>query len=308
MALNDYLQKVQRFLRDARQVIHNPDDLIAYVNEARRMVAYRAECIRVLTPISGPITSYSVTNPGSGYSALPTLTVSAPDFPSGRLPFPSGDQAVAIATVQGGTIAAIFSQYGGDGYFQPTIDITDVSGADATATPVVDGINLVLQNQEVYPLSGINLSQVPGALEAYAVLGITIIYANYRYALPIYDFETYQAMIRNYPFQFTYVPSFASQYQQGASADFYLYPPPSQTYQSEWDCLVVPLDLLTNLSVDIIPRPWIDAVAFYATYLAFLEQQNFNAAEYYRKMFEALMPQFGKAARPWRTVNPYGRY
>lgn len=308
MPLNDYLQKVQRFLRDARQQIHNPDDLLTYVNEARRMVAYRAECIRILTPISGPIAGWSVTNPGAGYSAAPTLVVSPPDFPSGRLPFPRGDQAIAIATVQSGTVAAIFSQYGGDGYFQPTLTITDPTGTGATAIPQVAPINVVNQSQEVYPLSGINFSQNPGVLEAYAVLGITIIYANYRYSLPIYDFETYQAMIRNYPFQYTYVPSFASQYQQGASADFYLYPPPSQTYQTEWDCLVVPLDLLTNQSVDIIPRPWIDAVAFYATHLAFLEQQNYNAAEYYRKMFDDLMPKFGKAARPWRTVNPYGRY
>lgn len=308
MPLNDYLQKVQRFLRDARQAVHNPDDLISYINEARRMVAYRAECIRVLTPISSPIVGWSVTNPGSGYSNTPTLLISAPDFPSGRLPFPSGAQATATSIVQSGTIAAIFSSYGGDGYFQPTMEITDTTGFGATAIPQMGFINQVNQDQEVYPLSGINFSQNPGVLEAYAVLGITIIYANYRYSLPIYDFETYQSFIRNYPFQYTYVPSIATQYQQGASADFYLYPAPAQSYQTEWDCLVVPLDLINNYSYDALPRPWLDAVAFYATHLAFLEQQNFNAAEYYRKLFDDLMPKFGKTARPWRTVNPYGRY
>lgn len=46
-ALNEYLKQTQRFLRDATQQFLNPQDLISYVNRARREVAMRAQCIRM---------------------------------------------------------------------------------------------------------------------------------------------------------------------------------------------------------------------------------------------------------------------
>lgn len=306
--LNQYLQQTQRFLRDAKQEFLNPDDLIDYINRARREVAMRAECIRVLTPISGQITGWDLVSGGSGYSGTPTLTITAPDFPSGLAPDPSGLQATATATVLGGVITGIFSQEGGSGYFQPQMTITDPTGTGASATPQLSFINELMQGQEVYPFSGVDLSANPGCAAIYRVISISIIYSDYRYSLPVYSFSTYQAQIRQYPFQYQYVPTFASQFGQGVGGSFYVYPLPSQTYQYELDCLCIPQDLDNDLSVEAIPQPWTDAIPYFAAHLAYLELQNFNAARNYLELFDAFTLRFSNYARRGRAVNPYGRY
>jgi hypothetical protein len=308
MPLNEYLQQAQRFLRDAKQEKVNADDLRSYVNRARREVAMRAECIRVLTPISGQIIGWTVTDPGSGYSAFPTLTVSAPDFPSGTGPFPNGDQATATAAIIGGTFSAVNSVYGGAGYFQPQMTITDPTGTGASVTPVMSFINQLEQGREVYPFSSVDLSQFPGVESIYFARSVSIIYANYRYSLPVYSFSTYQAMIRQYPFQYQYVPTFAAQFGQGTSGSLYMYPLPSQVYQYELDCSCLPQDLLTNNSVEAIPGPWTDAIPYFAAHLAYLELQNFNYAKGYFDLFDTMMNRYGSYARRGRVSNPYGRY
>jgi len=306
--LNEYLLQTQRFLREQNQVFNNPEDLISYINRGRREVAMRTQAIRVLTPISGAITGYTITNGGSGYSATPTVTVTPPDLPSGRLPNPLGAQAIASAIVQGGVIAAIDSTYGGSGYFQPQVTITDTTGHGATATPVLSFINTLNTGQEVYPFSGIDLSMFPGCDAVYYVRSVSILYNNYRYTLPMYAFSVYQAMIRQYPFQYQYVPTFTSQFGQGTDGSFYSYPLPSQQYASEWDCLVLPSDLIDDQSYEALPNPWRDAVPYFGAHFAMMELQNYNVAKFYLDLYEKQALSYSNFARIGRGVNPYGRY
>jgi hypothetical protein len=136
-----------------------------------------------------------------------------------------------------------------------------------------------------------------------------VIYTNYRYSLPMYAFSVYQAMIRQYPFQYQYVPSFASQFGQGAGGSFYAYPLPSQTYQWEFDCFCLPTEMLLDNSVpEAIPQPWTDAVQYMAVQLAFQELGNLNAAKYYEQQFDNRTLGYSSQARPGRMTNPYGRY
>lgn len=307
--LFDYLQQVQRFTREAKQDFLRPNDLISYVNRARREVAMRAQCIRRLTPISGSVISATVTAGGSGYVA-PVATISAPDFPSGQLPFPNGAQATAVATAISGVVNSVQIAYGGSGYFQPQITISDSSGpgTGATATANLSSINLLQPNQERYPFSSINVSMFPGVASVYLIHGVSVLYSNYRYSLPMYSFTTYQAMIRQYPYQFTYVPTFASQFGQGTSGDFFAYPIPSQVYQWEFDCFCLPQDLIDNRSVEAIPDPWTDAVPYFAASLAYEELQNLNFAKYYMDKYDMMLQRYSNYARMGRVVNPYGRY
>src|SRR5579863_7187238 len=117
MALFEYLKATQRLIHDSKMELVDGQDLIQYVNRARREVAMRTQCLRILTPISGSILTASVVSAGSGYTA-PTVSISAPDFPSGTLPFPAGDQATGTVNEIGGSIAAVNITYGGHGYFQ----------------------------------------------------------------------------------------------------------------------------------------------------------------------------------------------
>jgi|ERR1700681_260146 len=306
--LNKYMQQTQRFLREAKQEYLNTDDLVDYVNRARRETAQRTQCVRRLTPISASIVSWSVTNQGAGYSNAPTLTITPPDFPSGMLPNPGGAQATALPIVQAGKITAINSQFGGYGYFAPLMTITDSTGTGATATAVLSKINQLNPNQEKYSFSDIDVSMFPGVDSVYSIRSVSVIYSNYRYSLPMYSFSTYQAKIRNYPFQYTYVPAFCTQFGQGSDGSFFMYPIPSQIYQVEFDLFCIPQDLIDNQSVDVIPAPWDDVVPYFAAHLAQLELQQYNAAAYYLKLYDDMTLRKSNYARPGRATNLYGRW
>lgn len=308
-SLNDYLQELQRLLREQKQGFSNPDDLRSYINRARREIAMRAQCIRVLTPIAGSVVSCEVSDPGSGYSESPTYSITSPDFPSGSGANPNGAQATAGITVEQGTIAAVDITYGGAGYFQPTITLDDDTGSGFEGTLTVSPINTITAGKEVYPFSEINIGDFPGVESVYFVRSVSIIYSNYRYSLPIYPFSVYQAKIRNYAAgQYQWVPSMGSQYGQGVEGSFYFYPLPSQTYQVEYDCQCLPIDLINNLSVEAIPAPWTDAVVYFAAHLAMLELQNYNAANFYLQTYEKFAQRMSDYARAGRVINPYGRW
>lgn len=307
MTLFDYQKQTQLFLREQKQDFVNPDDLVSYINRARREIAMRTQCVRVLTPISGSIQSATMVTQGSGYTA-PSVIISAPDFPSGVPPYANGAQANASAVVNGGLITGINIVFGGSGYFQPTVTITDPVGTGADATLTVVFPNILNQGQEVYNFSDVNLSQNPGCEAVYGVRGISIIYSNYRYSLPVYAFSVYQSMIRQYPFQYQYVPTFASQFGQGTGGSFYVYPLPSQTYQYELDCQCIPSDLTDNNSFEAIPAPWTDAIPYFSAHLAMLELQNFNAAAMYLQLYEKFALNYSQYARIGRVTNPYGRW
>ena len=303
-----YHKQTTRFLREGKQEFVNPSDISNAINRARRDLAIRAMCVRRLTTISGSVQTVTVTAGGSGYSASPTVTISAPDFPSGRAPYPNGDQATATAVVAAGAIVAIVVTYGGHGYFQPIVTITDTTGKNATATASISPINSLVQGQEVYPLSSIDVSQFPGVDSVYMVHSASIIYANYRYSVPEYAFSVYQAMIRQYPFQYQYVPTFCSQTHQGAAGEFYMYPIPSQTYQLEFDCFCLPQDMNDPGAQDVIPKPWDDVVPYMAASIVFEELQNLNYAKYYFDKYNTMMVRYSTGVRWGRAVNLYGRY
>jgi hypothetical protein len=307
--LNDYCQQVQRFIRDQDQKYINPSDLIIYVNRARREVAERTQCLRFLTPISGQISTISIVNGGTGYVS-PVVTISSPDMPSGVSPFPAGTQATATATQTGGVVNNINVVYGGNGYANPSITITDATGpgTGATATASVIQASMTVANQEVYSFSNIDLSQASGYGSVFAVKSVSIIYSNYRYSLPMYDFSTYQSTIRQYPNQYLYVPTMASQRGQGTSGDLYLYPIASQAYPLELDCFCLPQDLVDDTSYEAIPQPWQDAVPYFAAHLCYLELQNLNSGAYFLKLYDEMCHRYSGYARIGRRINPYGRY
>lgn len=306
MALFEYLKQAQRFLREANQDLINPNDLISYCNRARREIAMRAMAIRILTPISGSVVSATVTNGGSGYSNNPTVAVSAPDFPSGTLPKPQGDQATAQAIVQGGVITAIDITYGGYGYWEPSITITDPTGTGATATCGTSYINQLAQGQEVYPFANVDLSAYPGVDSVYFVRHVSVIFSNWRYTLRMYSFTTYNAQIRTFPYQYQYAPFFGTIFGRGSKAVLYAYPQASQPYQMEWDCQCIPSDLVDDQSVEALPMPYTEAVPMYMAFLAMNELQNYNAAKYYEDMFNRYITRYGSYVQPGIAIDSYG--
>ena len=103
--LNEYLQQTQRFLREKKQDLINPQDLVSYINRARREVAMRTmqsvNCALSLQ-VSAPRSRYwrALFAGGTGYNAsLTTVSITPPDFPSGTGSFPLGAQATGSTPI-----------------------------------------------------------------------------------------------------------------------------------------------------------------------------------------------------------------
>lgn len=304
--LFEYQQQTQRFIGDQNQKKIAPNDIIYYVNTARRHVAEITQSVRILTPISGSITSITTVLPGTGYTSA-TITISTPDLPGGTSINPLGLQATATATLSGGSIASITITNHGNGYYQPVVTISG-NGTGASATAITSSVTTLVQGQEVYNFSSFPLGNAPGVGSIFMIKSTAIIYNNYRYVLPMYSFSTYQEYIRQYPQQYEYVPAVCAQLGQGTGGNLYMYPIASQAYSFQCDCFCLPINLANDTDIEAIPQPWTDTVPYYAAYLAKLEMQDMNGARGMLDLFEKLLLQKSNAARAGRRINPYGRW
>lgn len=305
-----YLQEVQRLLDDAVAARFNIADLISYVNVARKQIAAEGQCVRALTPTSGPITAITVGSSGTSYTS-PVVTISQPDSPAGFLPYPNGLQATAIANLSGGTVSAITILSRGAGYFQPLVTITDSAGTGygASAAASVSGINYTTAGQDTYRFTDISqmiANSSNGITSVVGIQGISLIWWNLRYTLAHYGFSRFQAEIRNYTF-YQDIPSICTQFGQGDQGTIILFPPPSGPYQMEWDCICLPQDLHYDTDIEAIPHPWTHAVKFYACYLAYREAQKFEESENSFKEFEKEMKRARAFAQPRVVTNWYSR-
>ena len=76
----------------------------------------------------------------------------------------------------------------------------------------------------------------------------------------------------------------------------------------EWDCFCLPKDLNDDDDYEAIPKPWTDAVPYFAAHLCYLGLQNLNAAQYYMNLYDEMVHRYSAYARPGRHINPYGRW
>lgn len=307
--LNTYLTAVQNLLgTGSAGNLYPTSTLTTYINTARQQIAAEGQCIRVLPPISGPITSITVLSAGAGYTTA-QVVIPAPDSPSGRGAFPSGQQASATATISGGTISAVSLLSAGQGYFTTTAIISG-NGTGAKLIANVSGINQTVINQEVYPFQNVNsMIQTSGSglSSIFMVRSISMIWGTFRYTLMHYSFSKYQAYARTYTAGYTYIPAVFAQFDQGDTGSVYVYPIPSQAYQMEWDCCALPQPLLTDSDPEPIPVLWQQAVPFLAAYYAFSGSQRFADADRMWQEFEKYTKRARQMSQPMGTVNRYGR-
>jgi hypothetical protein len=311
VALNAYLTAVQNLLgTGSGGALYPTATLTTYINTARNQIAAEGQCVRVLPPINGPITSITVTNSGAGYTSTPTVTISAPDSLSGLANNPGGLQATASAVVAGTKVTSITLQNPGAGYFQPVVTITSGGGTGAVAVAVVSGINVTTLQQEVYPFSSVNplvATSGSGVSSILSVNSISLIFATFRYTLIRLSFSRYQAYVRNYTAGYLDVPVVFTQFAQGGGGSVYLYPLPNQQYQMEWDTCCLPSPLLVDTDIEALPYPWTDAVPFLAAYYAFSGKQRFTDADRMWAEFEKFMKRARQMSNPRGTINHYGR-
>ena len=277
--LNQYEVQVADLLHDPGQQIWSIAQLDLYINEGRRQVVMDTGCLRTLQTsyLTAGQEAYSfgqvmggiITAPGSGY-ANPSVS-----FAGG------GGSGVAATVVQsGGAVNAINFTAFGSGYTSaPVATITDAGpGVGAAATVGVVNVN------------------------TYDILGISIVWGSERYALlwrPLSDFSAKLRVWLSSAYQRQ--PAIWAVY---GNTQFFVGPPPDQSYPTELDTIILPTALADSVTADPIPPVMQDPIKFYAAHLAKFNNQAYGEAEtlltaYRRRMLEC------EAAYTRRIPNPY---
>lgn len=275
MALNAYLTDVETLLHDfSLQFYGAPLSLTNLINKARLRIASESQCIRILIPKTGPVTSVTIVSGGTGYTS-PTVTgVSGSSF---------------TATVAGGIITAINVVNGGAGNTQgSTLTITDPTGTGASATVNCAGTAFTTTNQEKYSFSTLNAiaSQTAGVATVQGILSVAVSQGTITPVMEQKSFVEFQAYMRSYNTSYTSYPYYWAQYAFGVNGSFYLWPIPSSIYGMDVDTYCLPIPLATDSDVEAIPYPWTECISYYAAYWALMNAQRHEDAKFMKEEYQ----------------------
>jgi|SRR5262245_2754662 len=133
------------------------------------------------------------------------------------------------------------------------------------------------------------------------VIGIVLIFGNYRYQLRQEPWNTVGSIYQ--PYQgYQQVPvAFA----KVGSNKIRFAPIPNQAFVTEWDLLQVAVDLVNPTDQDPLLYPWTDPVPYKAAAFAKLELQQFPEADQMHQLYAARMTEVIAGARGMMIQNPY---
>jgi phage tail sheath protein FI len=141
VTINSENNLVQRFGKPVDANAQSFFTAANFLNYTNNMLVTRVDTDNhrnAVTTTSGSITSHTFTNAGTGYRAVPAVTISAPNIVGGQ-------QATAVATVTGGSVTAATVGNGGSAYTSATITFSapqvTLGGSTATGTAtIVSGV------------------------------------------------------------------------------------------------------------------------------------------------------------------------
>lgn len=119
------------------------------------------------------------------------------------------------------------------------------------------------------------------------VFNVAVSWSSFRPALTWMPWDELQAYARAYSTLISSYPMAWSTFGSGTSGQVWLWPPPSQNLEMEWDCTCLPTDLHSNDDYDAIPDSFTSGVKFYAAGMAFLGSFRYGMADTMFKMFLA---------------------
>jgi len=277
--LAKYLTRVQNLLSDASNQFWSQASITLWINEARGQVAAEGQCIKVLPPSTNGIASITVTAGGSGYVSAPAVAITGP-----------GSGATATAVLTGGAVSSIVVNTAGTKYDKTTtVTLSGGSGSGATATPVINCLNTVA-DQEVYTFASANaLAQLTSGVDSILfVESIAVSWGALSPVLEQWNWNDLQARVRAYPIV-SGQPAIWAQFGQGGGGSVYLQPVPTSILPMQWNCVCIPIDLVDDTTAEAIPYPWTDAVPYYAAYLAFMNARRPEEARNMRALYDDAM-------------------
>ena len=297
--LQDYITTTRRLLHDSTAVFWTDAELTDYINQSRNrlirdtgvrrvkqnsIVIYNVEQY-TFADSTGTVAGLLVTNPGTGYTTPPTVTISAS---------PTGNTATANATLGGigqygtadtGQVASLNLINAGSGYTSnPTVSFSGGGGSGAAAQAFLDGL--------------------PEGTRTMDIININLYWGNTRIPLRYLPWTQFNAELR---FWQNYVgrPIAFSMYGPNS---FYVSPVPDQNYLIELDTVCRPTDLVTlDQEETDIPHPWQNPVPFYAAYQAKYKEQSYGEAELFKQQYVANTQNVLSNTFTRRMPDPYSR-
>lgn len=190
-------------------------------------------------------------------------------------------------------------------YFSDT-ELTDCVNAgrrkvalDTACLRSLEDVTLV-GSQETYTLSTVT-SKLTRAID---LLGITAIWGNQRVPLLWMPFTEFSANMRVWV-DFENMPAVWSNYGLPIGK-VYIGPVPNDDYESEWDIIYIPADLVDNSSTDELAYPFDDPVPYYAAYTAKYRQQSYGEAAIYEQQYRQKAHWAIESTFTRRLPNVYG--
>jgi hypothetical protein len=256
MALTAYNNATRLILRDANAKFWSDPELNTYINEARLAVVRDTACTRLLLPNLSlttkvgnfpfsTISNFAITAYSVAGTTL-TVTTAAHSFSTGFQVAISGVTTPAAMNGTWGLLSAV------SGATTFTIALTAAQAAAMTGAYAGAGI--------------VNLSILD-------VMDIYAIYNGVRYALDRLSYSQLARVLLFYK-SLNAPPAAFAVYGQSVM----IAPLPDQTYQSEWDVVPYPAALIDDTTFEPIPLVYQPPIRFYAAYLAYLGEQQYDKA------------------------------
>lgn len=277
-----YLQDTQRLLNDPREEKFNRFDLTRYINMARRRIAAESQCIRYMLPSSGSFASVSVASCGEGYTEPPIVEAGGPS--AWGVGFTKAEIELGINGY--GQVCSAKLVNPGSGYVDPTLTLIGGGGTGASLSFTLTPFLSTLPQQEVYYFQDYNGLLPQGLREILAIQNIAVSWGGIKPTMRHLDFSGFQAYLRSYNTQSTNWPAVWAQYGQGVQGSVYLNPIPYGRLQMEWDCYVLPEDLLADDDPEWVPYPFTNAVPYYAAWQAMIPAGNPDMANYFDSLYK----------------------
>lgn len=137
------------------------------------------------------------------------------------------------------------------------------------------------------------------------VFGVAISWSSFRPMLKWMPWDELQAYARAYSTLISSYPMAWSSFGLGTSGQVWIWPPPSQNCEMEWDCTCLPADLATDDDYDAIPDSYTTAIKFYAAGMAFLGSFRYGMAETMFKMYMGTLSESQAASDGGKVPDYY---
>jgi hypothetical protein len=164
------------------------------------------------------------------------------------------------------------------------------------------GCNRVLQSYTLAQgTETIDFSALPQGANTIDVLNVILYWGNTRIPLAYLPWTDFNAQLRYWQ-TYTGRPVGFSMY---GPKKIYISPTTDQSYQAEFDTVVLKDPLTDADPVETLPTPFTEAVPFYAAYLAKYQEQSYGEAEIFKQEYQKHVLQALNTTFTRRLPTPY---